>query len=156
TQAGPRGAGLRSRRARPTEARPQVQRRFARLAGGRLRRRRRGRPGRGRAPAVFGAEEDPRGPEESAGDARASAEGRGPKIPTPGEGTMPGARRAFWLLSALLLAPTPARAELHGGIEIGAKGVKATVIDARPGPDGLAVKVLLAGTHNSTLVAGIA
>src|SRR5262249_5207262 len=56
----------------------------------------------------------------------------------------------------LLLAPTPARAELFGGVEIGAKGIKATVIDARPGPDGLAVKVLLAGTHNSTLVAGIA
>jgi exopolyphosphatase/pppGpp-phosphohydrolase len=59
-------------------------------------------------------------------------------------------------LAALLLAAAPARAELHGGIELGAKGIKATVIDATPGSDGLHVKVLYGGTHNSTLVAGVA
>jgi exopolyphosphatase/pppGpp-phosphohydrolase len=68
----------------------------------------------------------------------------------------PNVRPAFGLLATLLLVPAPARAELYGGIEIGAKGVKATVIDARPTPDGLHVKVLLAGTHNATLVAGVA
>ncbi len=49
-----------------------------------------------------------------------------------------------------------AHAEVHGGIEIGAKGVKATVLDVTGGADGYAVKVLLAGTKNTTLVAGLA
>jgi exopolyphosphatase/pppGpp-phosphohydrolase len=55
-----------------------------------------------------------------------------------------------------LLPVAPARAAILGGIEIGAKGVKATVIDATPGPHGLNVKVLLSGTTNTALSAGIA
>jgi hypothetical protein len=68
----------------------------------------------------------------------------------------PTARRVLWLLTALLLVPTPARADRHGGIEIGAKGIKVTVLDATPTEAGLHVKVLLARTHNTSLVAGIA
>jgi exopolyphosphatase/pppGpp-phosphohydrolase len=67
------------------------------------------------------------------------------------------ARRAIWVLIPFLLCPTPAQAVIHGGIEIGAKGVKATVIDAIPGKkQGLSVKILLSGTANTTLSAGIA
>jgi exopolyphosphatase/pppGpp-phosphohydrolase len=54
-------------------------------------------------------------------------------------------------LGAFLLAPAPARAELHGGVEIGAKGVKATVIDVTHNKATFDVKVLLAGTQNTTL-----
>ena len=68
----------------------------------------------------------------------------------------PKDRRSYWLLAALLLVPTPARAALYGGIEIGAKGIKSTVLDVSPGPEGLRVKILLAGTKNTTLVEGIA
>jgi exopolyphosphatase/pppGpp-phosphohydrolase len=66
------------------------------------------------------------------------------------------AGHAIWLLVPFLMCPAPARAALHGGVEIGAKGVKATVIDARPGPHGLSVKPLFAGTYNATLSEGIA
>jgi exopolyphosphatase/pppGpp-phosphohydrolase len=64
--------------------------------------------------------------------------------------------RSFWFLAALLLAPTPARAALYGGIEIGAKGIKSTVLEVNSAPEGLRVKILLAGTKNMTLVKGIA
>jgi exopolyphosphatase/pppGpp-phosphohydrolase len=64
--------------------------------------------------------------------------------------------RALGVIVLLLLSAAPARAALLGGIEIGAKGVKATVIDATPGPHGLNVKVLLSGTYNTALSAGIA
>jgi exopolyphosphatase/pppGpp-phosphohydrolase len=58
------------------------------------------------------------------------------------------------LLAALLLA-VPARAAVHGGIEIGAKGVKATAIDVTGDADAYDVKVLLADTANTTLAAGL-
>jgi hypothetical protein len=61
-------------------------------------------------------------------------------------------RILFGLLTAALLAgPGPARAadaKVYAGIEIGGKGVKATVVEARPG--GL-YKRLFAGTRNTTL-----
>jgi exopolyphosphatase/pppGpp-phosphohydrolase len=49
-----------------------------------------------------------------------------------------------------------ARAEVHGGIEIGAKGVKATVLDVTDGTEGYDAKVLLSGTKNTALTAGLA
>jgi exopolyphosphatase/pppGpp-phosphohydrolase len=57
---------------------------------------------------------------------------------------------------AWLACAGQARAEVHGGIEIGAKGVKATVLDVTAGADGYKVKELLAGTKNTTLTAGLA
>lgn len=60
------------------------------------------------------------------------------------------------MLFALLLTPALARAEVYGGIEIGAKGIKATVIRVTPEPDGYDVKIDLAKTANTTLVAGLA
>jgi exopolyphosphatase/pppGpp-phosphohydrolase len=68
-------------------------------------------------------------------------------------------RPVFGLFLAVFgwaLAVNPARAEIHGGIEIGAKGVKATVLDVTGGADGYGVKVLLSKTENTTLVAGLA
>ena len=65
----------------------------------------------------------------------------------------PSARLA-WVLAALLLA-APARAALHGGIEIGAKGVKATVVEVSGDADAYDVKVLMAATENTTLTAGL-
>ena len=50
----------------------------------------------------------------------------------------------------LLLADV-ARAELHGGIEIGAKGVKATVIDLKTVAGVHDVHVLFSGTANTNL-----
>jgi exopolyphosphatase/pppGpp-phosphohydrolase len=68
-------------------------------------------------------------------------------------------RPVLGLALALLgwaLAANPARAEVHGGIEIGARGVKATVLDVTGGADGYAVKVLLSGTKNTQIVTGLA
>jgi exopolyphosphatase/pppGpp-phosphohydrolase len=59
-------------------------------------------------------------------------------------------------LVALLLIHSPGRAEVHGGIELGAKGVKATAIDITGEGDEQEVKVLLSVSHNSTLSMGIA
>ena len=56
-------------------------------------------------------------------------------------------------LLALCLATAPARAaegSRHGGIEIGAKGVKATVIEVTPGREGYDTKQLLSKTSNTT------
>jgi hypothetical protein len=55
---------------------------------------------------------------------------------------------------------SPARAKVvkgtvFGGVEIGAMGVKATVIEATPGPNGLRVKPLFAGTFITRLAASI-
>jgi exopolyphosphatase/pppGpp-phosphohydrolase len=62
-----------------------------------------------------------------------------------------------WLgVLALVLVAAPARAELHGGIEIGAKGVKATVLDVTPHADGYELSVKLGDTYNTALSAGIA
>ncbi|HTU90631.1 MAG TPA: hypothetical protein VMF69_11200 [Gemmataceae bacterium] len=65
---------------------------------------------------------------------------------------------AVSLLAALLSLGlhVQARAAVHGGIEIGAKGVKATVLDVSDGTDGYEVKILLSGTQNTTLTAGLA
>src|SRR2546430_180763 len=52
--------------------------------------------------------------------------------------------------------PAALRADVHGGIEIGAKGVKATVVDVSEGPEGLDARVLMGDTRNTTLVAGLA
>jgi hypothetical protein len=48
------------------------------------------------------------------------------------------------------------QAEVHGGIEIGAKGIKATVVHVSPNSDGFELAVKLADTTNTTLVAGLA
>jgi hypothetical protein len=59
-------------------------------------------------------------------------------------------------VAAVLLPAGLARAEVHGGIEIGAKGIKATVLDIAATPDGFEVAIKLADTTNTRLVAGIA
>jgi hypothetical protein len=67
-------------------------------------------------------------------------------------------RIAVSLIAALLGLGlhAQARAEVHGGIEIGAKGVKATVLDVTDGTEGYEAKILLSGTKNTTLTAGLA
>jgi exopolyphosphatase/pppGpp-phosphohydrolase len=55
----------------------------------------------------------------------------------------------------LLTAPR-VQADIHGGIEIGARGVKATVLDVTGGVDSFKIKVLMARTQNTTLAAGMA
>jgi exopolyphosphatase/pppGpp-phosphohydrolase len=67
--------------------------------------------------------------------------------------TRPSVRLA-WLLTAFLIA-APVRAAVHGGIEIGAKGVKATAIDVTGDADGYDARVLMADTENTTLTAGL-
>jgi exopolyphosphatase/pppGpp-phosphohydrolase len=67
-------------------------------------------------------------------------------------------RPLFGLFFALLgwaQAANPVRAETHGGIEIGAKGVKATVLDVTDGDGGYGVKVLLSATKNTKLTEGL-
>jgi exopolyphosphatase/pppGpp-phosphohydrolase len=64
------------------------------------------------------------------------------------------AARLAWVLAAVLVA-APARAALHGGIEVGAKGVKATAVEVSGDADAYDVKVLLAATENTTLTAGL-
>jgi exopolyphosphatase/pppGpp-phosphohydrolase len=56
----------------------------------------------------------------------------------------------------VLLPDAAARAEVHGGIEIGAKGIKATVLDIVPRPNDFELTIKLADTTNTTLVAGLA
>jgi exopolyphosphatase/pppGpp-phosphohydrolase len=48
-----------------------------------------------------------------------------------------------------------ARADVHGGIEIGGKGVKATVVDVTGGAEGYDVRIVMAGNQNTTLTAGL-
>src|SRR5690349_14343789 len=59
------------------------------------------------------------------------------------------------LLACLVAAPAAAQAPTsrHGGIEIGAKGVKATVLEVTPGKEGLNTKQLFSKTSNTTLSA---
>jgi exopolyphosphatase/pppGpp-phosphohydrolase len=59
-------------------------------------------------------------------------------------------------LATIMVAASPSHAAVHGGIEIGAKGVKATVVDANPGADAFEVKMLMTESQNTTLVAGLA
>jgi exopolyphosphatase/pppGpp-phosphohydrolase len=61
-----------------------------------------------------------------------------------------------WLAVAYFLAAPAVRAEVHGGIEIGGKGVKATVLDVTGGADGYDIKSLLAKTQNTAIVKGLA
>ena len=59
-------------------------------------------------------------------------------------------------LLACCLAAAPAvrgQSSLHGGIEIGAKGIKATVIEVMPGKEGPNTKQLFSKTANTTLAA---
>jgi hypothetical protein len=56
----------------------------------------------------------------------------------------------------MALPAATARAEVHGGIEIGAKGIKATVLDVTSDTDGFELTIKLAETTNTTLVAGLA
>lgn len=60
-----------------------------------------------------------------------------------------------WLavLVAGLLAAASARADVQGGIEIGAKGVRVVAVETKAGQD---LKVLMSGTQNTTLVGGLA
>jgi hypothetical protein len=60
----------------------------------------------------------------------------------------------FCLWSLWLCAPTSVWAESHGGIEIGAKGIRAIVVDI-PGNDG-EPKILMIENKNTTLVAELA
>jgi exopolyphosphatase/pppGpp-phosphohydrolase len=65
----------------------------------------------------------------------------------------------MWVVIGIIAfsaATTPARAELHGGIEIGAKGVKATVLDVTPHADGYELSVKFGDSINTTLSEGIA
>ncbi len=64
------------------------------------------------------------------------------------------ARCSIPILAVFLLVAT-ARAEVHGGIEIGAKGVKATVIEVTGTGDAQEIKVLLSGSKNTTLTEGL-
>ncbi len=66
--------------------------------------------------------------------------------------------RNLFLSLAILVAVLPAsvRAEMHGGIEIGGKGVKATVVDMTKGPAGPEVKVLLSDSRSTAVTAGLA
>jgi hypothetical protein len=59
------------------------------------------------------------------------------------------------VLGILLLLAAPLRADVFGGIEIGGKGVKATVLEVLPGED-LDVKVKFSDTTNTAMAAGIA
>lgn len=61
-----------------------------------------------------------------------------------------------WLTVGALLAPSSVRAEVHGGIEIGSKGVKATVVELGGEGEDAVFKVQLSNATNTTLVAGIA
>jgi exopolyphosphatase/pppGpp-phosphohydrolase len=69
------------------------------------------------------------------------------------------ARRFPWtwcFAVAALLSCRPAAAEVHGGIEIGGKGVKATVLDVKGEGEDIRIKVKLAATTNTGLSAGVA
>jgi exopolyphosphatase/pppGpp-phosphohydrolase len=81
-----------------------------------------------------------------------------PRASSPRFHFVPQQRFAVCFLAALLGLGLPAqvRAEVHGGIEIGAKGVKATVLDVSDGEEGYEAKILLSATKNTTLTAGLA
>lgn len=59
-------------------------------------------------------------------------------------------------LLVLVAFTAPVRAELNGGIEIGSKGVKATVLDVTPHADGYELSVKYGDTTNTAISAGIA
>jgi len=63
---------------------------------------------------------------------------------------------AALVLGVVLLLSGSARAELHGGIEVGSTGVKATVVRVTPQTDGTDLKVEMGKSVNTTLVAGLA
>ena len=59
--------------------------------------------------------------------------------------------RAAVLVCCLAAPGVRAQDSLHGGIEIGGKGVKATVIRVTPGKEGLHTRMLFASTSNTAL-----
>jgi exopolyphosphatase/pppGpp-phosphohydrolase len=84
-----------------------------------------------------------------------------PNDPTNSTGLRCAGRRSFilWQLAAaaaLLLSGGTAGAEMYGGIEIGAKGIKAIVLDVAPERAGVDPVVKFSDTTNLGLVAGIA
>ena len=60
------------------------------------------------------------------------------------------------LFGSILLSSSRSNAETFGGIEIGAKGIKFTVVEATPTPEGTDLKVVGSGSANATLVMGLA
>ncbi|HVS37811.1 MAG TPA: hypothetical protein VMS17_19795 [Gemmataceae bacterium] len=67
--------------------------------------------------------------------------------------------RTVWcavLTAAALSIPTVVRAEVYGGIEIGGKGVKATVLDATGQGENLEIVVKLADSTNTGLASDVA
>ena len=66
------------------------------------------------------------------------------------------AASAPWVAAAFVFVAAAARADVYGGVEIGAKGVKAAVIDATGGADGFHVRTLMSATKNTTPAAGLA
>jgi hypothetical protein len=64
--------------------------------------------------------------------------------------------RAGLLALAALTFPAAARAELYGGVEVGARGVKAVVVDLARGGDGYAQTVKMTDTVNTALTADLA
>ncbi|MGH7223532.1 MAG: hypothetical protein ACRELF_09915, partial [Gemmataceae bacterium] len=61
-----------------------------------------------------------------------------------------------WLALCAFLAPNGVRADVHGGIEIGSKGVKATVVEVRGEGEDAVFKIRMSNATNTALVAGIA
>jgi exopolyphosphatase/pppGpp-phosphohydrolase len=84
--------------------------------------------------------------------------GRGPSLTRSNR--MSDVLKSSFVSAAVLLCVLsgvePARASIHGGIEIGGKGIKATAVDVTPGPDGSEVKILMEVTQSHTLPAGLA
>src|ERR1051326_6747089 len=68
----------------------------------------------------------------------------------------PPGRRLIGLAAVLLLAVPSTRADVHGGIEIGGKGVKATVLDVTSAAEGYDARSLMAKTQNTAIVKGLA
>lgn len=71
------------------------------------------------------------------------------------------ARPAPWttctalILTAVLWQTDLSAAERRGGIEIGAKGVKATAVEIGEGPSGRTIKTILNKVSNTTVTAGV-
>ena len=66
------------------------------------------------------------------------------------------AARLAFLAAAWLVLAGRSHAETYGGIEIGGKGVKATVVEVRRGPGGPEVRVLYSASKNTAVTAGLA
>src|SRR5437870_5039291 len=62
--------------------------------------------------------------------------------------------RSLALVALWIAISCPARAEVHGGIEIGAKGIRAVAVDIPVGQG--ESKILMVENQNTTLVADLA